>query len=401
VKSNGITKLTIEDVPVRDKRVFVRVDFNVPLDDNGTIVEDTRIRAALPTINHLIDEGARVVLASHLGRPKGVVTPRFSLAPVRKRLERLLAKQVLFVDDCVGPKAKEAIARLEPGQVLLLENVRFHKAETANDPEFARALAEGCDVFVNDAFGAAHRAHASTAGIAAHVPVSALGFLMRKELDYFEKVMGSPTRPVVAVMGGAKVSDKIGAIDNLVQRVDKVIIGGGMMFTFLKAMGYEIGSSIVEMDMLETARTIMTHAREKGVKFYLPVDCVVANRISPDAEIRIVPVQEIPAGWAGLDIGPATMRLFAEALQSARTIVWNGPMGLFEMEPFSRGTFFLAHTLADSYALTIVGGGDTDVAVHRAGESSNMSYISTGGGASLQLLEGKPLPGIEAITDRR
>jgi phosphoglycerate kinase len=394
-------KLTIEDVPLKGKRVFVRADFNVPLDENGNIVEDTRIRAALPTINYCIDEGARIVLASHLGRPKGVVNHAFSLAPVRKRLERLLAKEVLFVDDCVGPKVHEAAARLVPGQVLLLENVRFHKGETANDPEFAKALADGCDVFVHDAFGTAHRAHASTAGIAAHVPVAVAGFCLKKEIEYFGRAMNNPTRPVAAIMGGAKVSDKIGAIDNLIQRMDKILIGGGMMFTFLKAMGYEIGSSIVEMEMLETARTILTHAREKGVKFYLPVDCVVANKVAPDAEIRIVPVQEIPVGWAGLDIGPATMRLFAEALQNTRTILWNGPMGLFEMEPFSRGTFFLAHTLADSYALTIVGGGDTDVAVNRAGESSNISYISTGGGASLQLLEGKPLPGIEVLTDRR
>lgn len=394
-------KMTVEEVPVKGKLVLIRVDFNVPLDENGNIVEDTRIRAALPTINHCIDEGARIIIVSHLGRPKGVVNHAYSLAPVRKRLERLLNKQVVLAPDCVGPEVDALVAALQPGQVLLLENVRFHKAETDNDPAFAKALAHGADVFVMDAFGTAHRAHASTAGIAAHVPVSVAGFCLKKEIEYFDKVMGSPTRPVVAIMGGAKVSDKIGVIDNLIKRMDKVVIGGGMMFTFLKAMGYEIGSSIVEMEMLDTARTIMTHAREKGVKFYLPVDCVVANKVASDAEIRIVPVQEIPAGWAGLDIGPASMRLFAEALQNARTIMWNGPMGLFEMEPFSRGTFFLAHTVADSYALTIIGGGDTDVAVNRAGESSNMSYISTGGGASLQLLEGKPLPGIEVLDARR
>ena len=394
-------KMTIEDVPVKGKLVLIRVDFNVPLDENGNIVEDTRIRAALPTINHCIDEGARIIVASHLGRPKGVANHGCSLAPVRKRLERLLSKEVVLAPDCVGPEVDALVAKLVPGQVLLLENVRFHKEETANDPAFAKALAHGADVFVMDAFGTAHRAHASTAGIAAHVPVAVAGFCLKKEIDYFDKVMGSPTRPVVAIMGGAKVSDKIGVIDNLIKRMDKVVIGGGMMFTFLKAMGYEIGSSIVEMEMLDTARTIMTHAREKGVKFYLPVDCVVANRVSPDAEIRIVPVQEIPPGWAGLDIGPASMRLFAEALQDARTIMWNGPMGLFEMEPFSRGTFFLAHTVASSYALTIIGGGDTDVAVNRAGESSNMSYISTGGGASLQLLEGNPLPGIEVLNERK
>jgi phosphoglycerate kinase len=328
------------------------------------------------------------------------VNHKFSLKPVHKRLERLLAKEVLFAPDCVGPQVRELAGKLGPGQVLLLENVRFHKAETANDPAFAKALVEGCDAFVNDAFGAAHRAHASTAGVAAHVPVSVAGFCMKKEIEYFERVMMNPTRPVAAIMGGAKVSDKIGAITNLIDRMDKVIIGGGMMFTFLKAMGYEIGRSIVEENMVDTARGIMEHARVKGVKFYLPVDCVVADKGAPDAEIKIVPVQEIPPLWAGLDIGPATMRLFAECLQDTRTILWNGPMGLFEMEPFSRGTFYLAHTLADSYALTIIGGGDTDVAVHRAGEASNMSYSSTGGGAFLQLMEGIPLPGIEVLTEK-
>src|SRR3990172_5718110 len=294
-------KMTVEEVPIKGKLVLIRVDFNVPLDENGNIVEDTRIRAALRTINHCSDEGARIVIASHLGRPKGVANHGFSLAPVRKRLEQLLNKQVVLAPDCVGPEVDALVAALQPGQVLLLENVRFHNEETANDPAFAKALAHGADVFVMDAFGTAHRAHASTMGIAAHVPVSVAGFCLKKEIDYFDKVMGSPTRPVVAIMGGAKVSDKIGVIDNLIKRMDKVVIGGGMMFTFLKAMGYEIGSSIVEMEMLDTARTIMTHAREKGVKFYLPVDCVVANKISPDAEIRIVPVQEIPPGWAGLD----------------------------------------------------------------------------------------------------
>ena len=395
-------KLTIEDIAFKDKTVFVRVDFNVPLDADGTIVSDTRIRAALPTINHLIDEGARIIIASHVGRPKGVVNHKDSLKPVHKRLERLLGKQgeIVFAPDCVGPQVRELAEKLGPGQILLLENLRFHKAETANDPAFAKALVEGCDVFVNDAFGTAHRAHASTAGVAAYVPVSVAGFCMKKEIEYFERVMVNPTRPVATIMGGAKVSDKIGAINNLLERMDKVIIGGGMMFTFLKAMGYEIGRSIVEENMVETARGIMEHARAKKVKFYLPVDCVVADKIAPDAQIRILPVQEIPPLWAGLDIGPATMRLFAEALQDTRTILWNGPMGLFEMEPFSRGTFSLAHTLADSYALTIIGGGDTDVAVHRAGEASNMSYTSTGGGAFLQLMEGIPLPGIEVLTEK-
>ncbi len=394
-------KLALEDVPVTGKKVFVRVDFNVPLDESGNITDDVRIRAALPTINYLIDENCRIVVASHLGRPKGTKDPRFTMAPVRKRLERLLNRKVLFVGECIGEAVHKAVEEMGPGQVLLLENLRFYEGETANDEDFARELAHGCEVFVNDAFGAAHRAHASIDAITRFVPLSVAGFLMKKEIEYFERVSSSPVRPVAAILGGAKVSDKIGVINNLIGRVDKVLIGGGMMYTFLAAQGYGIGNSIVESDMQDTAREIMENARSNGVKFYLPVDCVAADRVDPAAEIKIVPVQEIPDGWHGLDIGPATMRLFAEALQNARTILWNGPMGLFEMEPFARGTFFMAHTLADSYALTIVGGGDTDVAVHRAGESSNISYISTGGGAFLKLMEGKELPGIAALSDRK
>ena len=395
-----MNKVTIEDIPLSGKRVFVRVDFNVPLDKSGNITDDVRIRAALPTINYLIDENCRIVIASHLGRPGGKRDPKYSLAPVRKRLERLLSKRVLFIDDCIGEKVQKKIDEMKPGEVLLLENGRFHDGEQANDEQFAQDLADHCDVYVNDAFGAAHRAHASIAGVPKFIPVSAAGFLMEKEIKYFDRVFSAPVKPVAAIMGGAKVSDKIGAISNLLKRVDKVIIGGGMMFTFLKAMGYEIGNSIVENEMLGIARDIMEKARKNGVKFYLPVDCVVADRVESTAEIKILPVQEIPVGWSGLDIGPASMRLFAEALQDVRTILWNGPMGLFEIEPFSRGTFFMAHTLADSYALTIVGGGDTDVAVHQAGESSNISYISTGGGAFLHLMEGKVLPGMAALTDR-
>ena len=393
-------KLSIEDVPLTGKRVFVRVDFNVPLDGQGNITDDVRIRSALPTINYLIDENCRVIVASHLGRPEGEADPKYSMAPVRKRLERLLNKKVLFSGDCVGPEVRRTIDEMGPGQVLMLENLRFHKGEKANDKEFARSLADGCEVYVNDAFGAAHRAHASLSAITKFIPVAVAGFLLKKEIEYFNRVFADPVRPLAAIMGGAKVSDKIGAINNLIRKVDKVIIGGGMMFTFLKAMGYETGNSIVETEMQDVAREIMENARKNHVKFYLPVDCVAAERVDPSAEIKIVPVQEIPPGWSGLDIGPATMRLFAEALQSARTIIWNGPMGIFEIEPFARGTFFMAHTVADSYALTIIGGGDTDVAVHQAGESSNMSYISTGGGAFLRLMEGKELPGLAALTDR-
>jgi phosphoglycerate kinase len=392
--------LTVEDVPLTGKRVFLRVDFNVPLDDHGNITDDVRIRSALPTINYLIDENCRVVVASHLGRPGGEVNRKFSMATVRKRLERLLNKKVLFVGDCVGEKVGQAVSEMGPGQILMLENLRFHKGEKKNDEAFARELAGHCEVYVNDAFGAAHRAHASIDAITRFIPTAVAGFLMKKEIEYFDRVSADPVRPVAAIMGGAKVSDKIGVINNLIRKVEKVLIGGGMMFTFLKAKGYEIGNSIVENEMLDVAREIMDKARKNKVKFYLPVDCVVAEKVDASAEIRIVPVQEIPEGWSGLDIGPATMRLFAEALQNARTILWNGPMGLFEIESFSRGTFFMAHTVADSYALTIVGGGDTDVAVHRAGESSNISYISTGGGAFLQLMEGKELPGIAALTDR-
>ena len=318
----------------------------------------------------------------------------------RKRLERLLNKKVLFVGDCVGEKVGQAVLEMGPGQILMLENLRFHKGEKKNDEAFASELAGHCEVYVNDAFGAAHRAHASIDAITRFIPTAVAGFLMKKEIEYFDRVSADPVRPVAAIMGGAKVSDKIGVINNLIRKVEKVLIGGGMMFTFLKAKGYEIGNSIVENEMLGVAREIMDNARKNKVKFYLPVDCVVAEKVDASADIRIVPVQEIPEGWSGLDIGPATMRLFAEALQNARTILWNGPMGLFEIDSFSRGTFFMAHTLADSYALTIVGGGDTDVAVHRAGESSNISYISTGGGAFLQLMEGKELPGIAALTDR-
>ncbi len=393
-------KLTLEDVPLRGKQVFIRTDFNVPLDENGNIVDDVRIRAALPSINYCIDEDCRVVLGSHLNRPQGKVIPKYSLKPVRKRLERLLSKEVLFGGDCVGPEMRQLIAGMKPGQVLLLENLRFCPGENANDDKFAKALAGTCEVFVNDAFGAAHRAHASIVGIPRFVPVAVAGFLMKKEIEYFEKVSAKPVRPLAAIMGGAKVSDKIGVLNHLLKRVDKVLIGGGMMFTFLKGLGYEIGNSLVEDEMLEIGRSIMERARQNHVKFYLPVDCVVAEKVDPMSEIKILPVQEIPAGWTGLDIGPATMRLFAEALQNTRTIIWNGPMGLFEMEPFARGTYFMAHTLADSYAITIVGGGDTDVAVNRAGESSNMSYISTGGGAFLRLLEGNDLAGMAALNDR-
>ncbi len=395
----NLRKRTIEDINLRNKRVLIRADFNVPLDDALQITDDTRIRSTLPTINRGVDEGARVILCSHLGRPKGA-DPKYSLAPVAKRLQRLLGKEVAFAPDCVGPTAEALVANMKPGDVLLLENLRFHAEEEKNDPAFSVALATLADVYINDAFGAAHRAHASIVGVTKFVKESAAGYLLKKEVEYLEGAVANPMRPFVAILGGAKVSGKIGVIENLGKRVDKVIIGGGMAFTFIKAMGMEIGSSLVEDDMLDFARGIQEHAMSRGVKFYLPVDCVVAAGREPGAETKLVPVQEIPKGWCGLDIGPASVKLFSEAVQNAKTILWNGPMGLFETDAYSRGTFSLAHAVANAYALTIVGGGDTALAVHRAGESESMSFISTGGGAALELLEGKELPGIAALPNK-
>ena len=396
----NLRKQTIDDVVLRDKRVIIRADFNVPLDDSHQITDDTRIRSTLLTINRAVDDGAKVILCSHLGRPKGKFDPRYSLAPVAKRLGRLMGKDILFAPDCIGPVVEGMVARMKPGDVLLLENLRFHKEEEENDNDFSKALAALGDVYINDAFGAAHRAHASTVGITKFIPASAAGFLLKKEIEYLEGAVENPVRPFVAILGGAKVSGKIGVIENLGKRVDKVIIGGGMAFTFLKAKGLEIGNSLVENDMLDFAKGIEEHAFSRGVKFYLPVDCVVAVSREPGAESKIVPVQEIPKDWYALDIGPASVKLFNEAVQNAKTILWNGPMGVFEIDAYARGTLAMAHAIADAYALTIVGGGETALAVHRAGESENMSFISTGGGAALELLEGKQLPGLTALPDR-
>jgi len=387
----------IDEVEVKGKRLLCRFDYNVPLDAMQNITDDTRIRATLPTINYALDEGAKVIIISHLGRPKGQFKPELSLAPVAKRLSRLLQKEVKFVKDCVGEEVREVVAQMKPGDVVMLENLRFHPEEEKNDDGFARQLASLADVYVDDAFGNAHRRHASNVAITKFVPVSVGGFLMKKELNYFRRIMENPVRPLVAIIGGSKVSGKIEALVNLIKRVDKMIIGGGMAFTFLKAQGYEVGQSIVEDDLIPHALEVMKTARELKVKFYLPVDCVIAERMSPDAETKIVPIQEMNSHWMGLDIGPATITLFTEALSNAKTIVWNGPMGVFEIDAFSRGTSALAHSVANSYALTIVGGGDTDGAIHRAGESDKMTYISTGGGAFLELLEGKELPGIAAL----
>ncbi|MEK6583881.1 MAG: phosphoglycerate kinase [Nitrospirota bacterium] len=393
-------KLTIRDVNIRNKRVFIRVDFNVPLNSELNITDDTRIRSALPTINYAIDEGAKIILASHLGRPKGKKNPALTLFTVVKRLRRLLNKDVMFLDDCIGPEVEKVVNNMESGEVVLLENLRFYPGEEGKDDEFAKKLAALADVYVNDAFGTSHRSHASVTGITKYVRPAVAGFLVKKEIEYVDGVMANPARPFVAILGGAKVSGKLGMIENLGKKVDKVIIGGGMAFTFLKAMGYEVGNSLVEPEMIDISIQIYNSARQRGIKFYLPVDCVVAPSMEPGAETMIVTVQEIPKDWIALDIGPASVKLFTEAIANARTILWNGPMGVFEIDAFSRGTFAVAHAIAESYALTIVGGGDTANAVDKARESENMSFISTGGGAVLQLLEGKPLPGIMALDDK-
>ena len=392
-------KLSIDELRLKGKRVFIRADFNVPLDEHLRITDDSRIRSTLTTINYAIDEGARVILASHLGRPKGKTDPRFSLAPIAKRLQRLLDKDVVFAPDCIGSQVENLIAKMKDGDVVLLENLRYHPEEEKNDEAFSKKLAGIADYFINDAFGAAHRAHASTVGITKFLP-SAAGFLMKKEIEYLKGVVDNPIRPFVAILGGAKVSGKIGVLEHLEDKVDKVIVGGGMAFTFIKAMGNEVGDSLVETEMIETAQRIRKNLKAAGIKFYLPVDCVIAHSLEPGAETKIVPTLEIPKGWKALDIGPATVKLFSEALENAKTILWNGPMGVFEVDAFSRGTYAIANAVADAYALTIVGGGDTDLAVHRAGVTNALSFISTGGGASLQLLEGKELPGIAALTDR-
>lgn len=394
-----INKLCLKDIEIKGKRIFLRADFNVPLDENLNITDDGRIRSTLPTINYAIDEGAKVIIASHLGRPKGRVDMHYSLAPVAKRLQRLLKKEVTFLPDCIGPAVEEAVSKMSNGDIILLENLRFHPGEEANDEKFSKALSGLADYFICDAFGAVHRSHASIVGIAKFIP-SACGFLLQKEIEYLQGVVNNPVRPFVAILGGAKVSGKIDVLLNIANNVDKVIVGGGMAFTFLKAMKYNVGDSLVENNMLDLALKIQDTLSLKGVKFYLPVDCVIAQSIEPGAETKIVTTQEIPNGWKALDIGPASVKLFSEALESAKTILWNGPMGVFEIDALSRGTFAIAHAVADAYALTIVGGGDTDLAVSRAGVAESISFISTGGGAALQLLEGKELPGLSALTDR-
>lgn len=393
-------KKTVRDIDVAGKRVLVRVDFNVPLDKaTRAVLDDTRIRAALPTIRYLRERNARVILCSHLGRPDGQVKEELRLAPVAQRLSELLGAPVKTVSDCVGSEVETAVASLAPGDVLLLENLRFHPEEEANDPEFARKLAALADVFVNDAFGAAHRAHASTAGVAAYLPAVA-GFLMEKEIDYLDRVVTHPERPVAAIIGGAKISSKIGVLRHLLSKVDAILIGGGMASTFLKAQGLEVGDSLVEDDQLDTARRIVAEAEECGVRLLLPADVVVADAFDAGANHRVVPVHAVEPGWRIMDIGPETVRRYAEALCGMRTIVWNGPMGVAEWEAFAAGSLGIARAVAESGATTIIGGGETVALVEQSGLAGRFSHVSTGGGASLEFLEGRELPGVAALLDR-
>ena len=403
-----MNKLSIKDLPLSGKRVFMRVDFNVPLDDNGHVTDDTRIRETLPTIVYALQHNARLILASHLGRPKGKVNPKMSLRPAAERLRMLLDEKlgrdcnVGFATDCIGVQAEEMVEKLEPGQSLLLENLRFHPEEEANDEGFAKKLAQLAEFYVNDAFGSAHRAHASTAGITHFVQKSAAGLLMEKELQYLGKALESPQRPFVAILGGAKVSDKIDVIRNLLGKVDALLIGGAMAYTFLKSQGAEVGKSLVEDDKLDLARQLVSEARSKKVKLLLPVDHVLADKMDAAASTKTLSVKDpVPAGMMGLDIGPKTVEQFSAEIAKARTIVWNGPMGVFEIAPFANGTMKVAQAVAaNSAAVSIVGGGDSVAAVQEAGVASKITHISTGGGASLEFLEGKKLPGVEALTNR-
>jgi phosphoglycerate kinase len=390
-----MNKKTIRDVNVNNKRVLVRVDFNVPLDDKGNVTDDTRIVASLPTIKHLMEQGGKVILCSHLGRPKGKEA-KFSLKPASTRLQELLGKPVVFVPDCIGETVTQAVAAMKPGDVALLENVRFYPEEEKNDPEFAKKLAACAEVYVNDAFGSAHRAHASTEGVTKDLPAYG-GFLMEKELEYLGKALANPVRPFVAILGGAKVSDKIKVIENLLPKVDSLLIGGGMANTFLAAKGLNLGQSLVEADKLEVAKALM---EKGGAKIVLPVDAVIADKFAADANSQVVDVNAVPSDWRMLDVGPKTIEAFEKILSGAKTVVWNGPLGVFEMPAFAKGTVEIAKRLASSGATTIIGGGDSAAAVEQAGVADKMTHISTGGGASLEFLEGRVLPGVAALQDK-
>ena len=394
-----MNKKTVRDIDVKGKKVLVRCDFNVPLDENKNITDNRRIVGALPTIKYLLDNDCKVILCSHLGRPKGQVNKDFSLEPVAKELSKLLGKEVKLAKDVIGEDAKALANSLNDGDVMLLENVRFHKEEEANDPEFSKALASLAEVYVNDAFGTAHRAHASTAGVANYLP-AVCGFLIKKEIEVMGNALNNPARPFVAILGGKKVSDKISVIENLIDKVDTLIIGGGMAYTFFKAKGYEVGKSICELDKVDLAKGLLDKAEKKGVKLLLPIDNVIATEFSNDAERKVVPSNEIPADWEGLDIGPETIKMFAEELKNAKTVVWNGPMGVFELDNFAVGTNKIAEVLATLDAVTIIGGGDSAAAVEKGGYADKMTHISTGGGASLEFLEGKDLPGISCLLDK-
>lgn len=396
-----MNKKTIKDVNVEGKRVFVRCDFNVPLDAEGNITDDNRIRAALPTIKYLLDHGAKVVLASHLGRPKNGPEEKYSLKPVAKRLNELLGGKVTMANDVIGEDAQAKVAALKNGEAVLLENVRFHKEEEKNDPEFAKKLAAFADIYVNDAFGTAHRAHASTEGISHFVKTSVAGFLIEKELEIMGGALNNPKRPFVAILGGAKVSDKIGVINNLLEKVDKLLIGGAMAYTFIVAKGGKVGKSMLEADKVDLAKELLEKAAAKGVELYLPVDTVIAKEFKADAESKVCPTMEIPDEWEGLDIGPKTAEIFADVIKSAKTVIWNGPMGVFEFPKFAVGTKAVAQALADNpEATTIIGGGDSAAAIEQLGYADKVTHISTGGGASLEYLEGKVLPGIACLNDK-
>ena len=394
-----MNKKTVKDIDLKGKKVFVRCDFNVPMDEKQNITDNTRIVAALPTIKYLLEQDCKIILASHLGRPKGEVKPEFSLAPVAKELSKLLNKEVIMAKDVIGEDATNKAENLKEGEIMLLENVRFHREETDNDPEFAKKLASMAEVYVNDAFGAAHRAHASTAGIAQYLPAVS-GFLIEKELTVLGNAINNPERPFMAILGGAKVSDKIGVIDSLLEKVDTLMIGGGMAYTFFKAQGYSVGNSLCEEEKTGLALEAMEKAKQKGVKLLLPVDTKVGKEFKPDTESKTVAWTDIPDGWEGFDIGEKTIEMFKNELKNAKTVIWNGPVGLFEFDQFAIGTNEIAKTLADLDATTIIGGGDSGAAVAKAGLADKMTHICTGGGASLEFLEGKKLPGIECLLDK-
>ena len=394
-----MNKKTVKDIDLKGKKVFVRCDFNVPMDENQNITDNTRIVAALPTIKYLLEQNCKIILASHLGRPKGEVKPEFSLKPVAKELSKQLGKEVIMANDVIGEDAMSKASNLKEGEIMLLENVRFHREETDNDPEFAKKLASMAEIFVNDAFGTAHRAHASTTGIADYIPGVA-GFLIEKELKFLGNAINNPERPFVAILGGAKVSDKIGVIDSLLDKVDTLMIGGGMAYTFFKAQGYNVGNSLCEVEKTDLALEEMKKAKEKGVKLLLPIDTKIGKEFKPDTESKTVAWTEIPDEWEGFDIGEKTIEMFKKELQNAKTVIWNGPLGLFEFDQFAIGTNEIAKTLADLDATTIIGGGDSAAAVTKAGLADKMTHISTGGGASLEFLEGKKLPGIECLQDK-